>query len=328
MADRGPRAAVVRADAAARAAVGAPRAARPRRRDPAPRSSPDHARSGQASTPPGTQRHLQLPSPIRDVRTLRTLLLLDLDAHPPPAAVDRVTIVIDPTPGRVVQHTLVHARASDAGAALDAARAAGRADGAGPHRRAGHGRFVSSRGVRDGAVCDRSRRSNAETAETRREIDSKTLRTLRALRRSAESALNVVSALASMPPAGSRARGRRARAAHACHDRPPRLRGRSGAHRGRSVADVGTLVGGSQAGQEGRRGRAVGQEDRIGPGRPHCQIPPALQTAPWDRDEWDVALADGAVYRMFQDRETGGWFIDALWTELLTTEDTKDTKGT
>src|SRR6185295_1350122 len=51
-------------------------------------------------------RHLQSPSPIRDVRTLRTLLLLDLESHPPPAAIDRVTIVIDPTPGRVVQHTL------------------------------------------------------------------------------------------------------------------------------------------------------------------------------------------------------------------------------
>jgi len=32
--------------------------------------------------------------------------MLDLDAHPPPAAIDRVTIVIDPTPGRVLQHTL------------------------------------------------------------------------------------------------------------------------------------------------------------------------------------------------------------------------------
>ena len=40
------------------------------------------------------------------MRTLRTLLLLDLESHPPPAAIDRVTIVIDPTPGRVVQHTL------------------------------------------------------------------------------------------------------------------------------------------------------------------------------------------------------------------------------
>src|SRR5204863_6668516 len=48
----------------------------------------------------------QLPSPMRDVRTLRTLALLDLESHPPPAAVDRVALVIDPTPGRVAQHTL------------------------------------------------------------------------------------------------------------------------------------------------------------------------------------------------------------------------------
>src|SRR5438309_560659 len=51
-------------------------------------------------------RRLQLPSPLRDVRALRTLALLDLDAHPPAAAIDRVTIIIDPTPGRVLQHTL------------------------------------------------------------------------------------------------------------------------------------------------------------------------------------------------------------------------------
>jgi len=25
-----------------------------------------------------------------------------------------------------------------------------------------------------------------------------------------------------------------------------------------------------------------------------------------------VALSDGAVYRIFQDRATGGWFIDAI----------------
>ena len=51
-------------------------------------------------------RRLELPTPMRDVRALRTLALLDLEAHPPPAAIDRVTIVIDPTPGRVLQHTL------------------------------------------------------------------------------------------------------------------------------------------------------------------------------------------------------------------------------
>ena len=51
-------------------------------------------------------RRLDLPAPIRDVRTLRTLALLDLESHPPAAAIDRVTVVIDPTPGRVLQHTL------------------------------------------------------------------------------------------------------------------------------------------------------------------------------------------------------------------------------
>src|SRR5205823_245913 len=34
--------------------------------------------------------------------------------------------------------------------------------------------------------------------------------------------------------------------------------------------------------------------------------------ASWDRDEWDVALSDGAVYRVFQDRQTDAWFIDAM----------------
>jgi hypothetical protein len=39
--------------------------------------------------------------------------------------------------------------------------------------------------------------------------------------------------------------------------------------------------------------------------------PPVLPS--WDRDEWDAALADGAVYRIFRDRETDGWFIDAIF---------------
>jgi hypothetical protein len=33
---------------------------------------------------------------------------------------------------------------------------------------------------------------------------------------------------------------------------------------------------------------------------------------PWDRDEWDVSLSDRAVYRIFRDRETEAWFIDAI----------------
>ncbi|HEY0875885.1 MAG TPA: DNA polymerase Y family protein [Vicinamibacterales bacterium] len=32
----------------------------------------------------------------------------------------------------------------------------------------------------------------------------------------------------------------------------------------------------------------------------------------WDRDEWDVALSDGAVCRLFRDRVTGTWFVDGV----------------
>jgi len=32
----------------------------------------------------------------------------------------------------------------------------------------------------------------------------------------------------------------------------------------------------------------------------------------WDRDEWDVALSDGGAYRVFLDRATDRWFIDAI----------------
>jgi len=53
------------------------------------------------------ERSLQLPAPIRDARTLRTLALLDLESHPPPAAIDRVVVAVDPTPGRVVQFSLL-----------------------------------------------------------------------------------------------------------------------------------------------------------------------------------------------------------------------------
>ena len=32
----------------------------------------------------------------------------------------------------------------------------------------------------------------------------------------------------------------------------------------------------------------------------------------WDRDEWDLSLSDGAIYRVFRDRDANSWFIDAI----------------
>lgn len=52
-------------------------------------------------------RTLQLPAPMRDARTLRTLALLDLESHPPSAAIDRVWVAVDPTPARPLQYSLL-----------------------------------------------------------------------------------------------------------------------------------------------------------------------------------------------------------------------------
>jgi protein ImuB len=52
-------------------------------------------------------RVLQLPAAMREAKVLRTLLLLDLESHPPAAAIDVVTIEIDPAPARIIQYSLL-----------------------------------------------------------------------------------------------------------------------------------------------------------------------------------------------------------------------------
>jgi hypothetical protein len=32
----------------------------------------------------------------------------------------------------------------------------------------------------------------------------------------------------------------------------------------------------------------------------------------WDRDEWDVELADGGVYRLAKSRATSQWVIEGI----------------
>jgi protein ImuB len=52
------------------------------------------------------ERVVELPAPMRDARVLRTLALLDLESNPPSEAIDRVTIGVDVTEGRVLQFGL------------------------------------------------------------------------------------------------------------------------------------------------------------------------------------------------------------------------------
>jgi protein ImuB len=38
----------------------------------------------------------------------------------------------------------------------------------------------------------------------------------------------------------------------------------------------------------------------------------ASRLSGWNRDEWDVALSDGAVYRIYRDRTNERWFIEGI----------------
>jgi protein ImuB len=58
-----------------------------------------------------------------------------------------------------------------------------------------------------------------------------------------------------------------------------------------------------------RRGMAGGQVVRCtGPWRTSGE----WWADTFDRDEWDVSLSDGAVYRLACDRQSAQWFIDAI----------------
>jgi protein ImuB len=237
-------------------------------------------------------RRLQLPTPMRDVRTLRTLALLDLESHPPAAAIDRVRIVIDPTPGRVLQHTLF-ARAQPTPEQLSTLVARLGA-------LMGQDRF----GVP--ALVDTYRPGAFAMTAFKTEHDNPTVeRSARNARRedfvqdsasSAGSALNVVSALRRCRhPVPARVVVTEGRPVRVTTDR-----------RGFAGGAVTRCAGPWRSSGDWWGGQAGGSATH------QTYATYSSHPASWNRDEWDVALNDGVVYRIFQDRVTDAWFIDAI----------------
>jgi protein ImuB len=204
------------------------------------------------------RRRLELPTPMRDVRALRTLALLDLESHPPDAAIDRVTIVIDPTPGRVLQHRLF-TRAQPT-----------------PEQ-------LSTLLARLGAVIGQDRVGSPALVDTYRPGAF----TTKPFAIDHDRNCSAVSAGSAFPVRSALRRCRQpvpARAAVGADGKPLRI-----------TTD-----------RRGYSGGAVVQ--CVGPWRTSGD----WWTSGWDRDEWDVALGDGAVYRVFRDRSMDAWYIDAI----------------
>jgi len=258
-------------------------------------------------------RRLQLPSPMRDVRALRTLVLLDLESHPPPAAIDRVAIIVDPTPGRIVQHTL-YARAQPApeqvstlvarlGALMGQDRL-GVPVIVDSHRPGAFAMQPFATDHDDQRIPRQTRDSRASlkvgTRGDRRETESRIpnpeSRLVQALRRCRQPVPARVTIGAGRPLRVMTDRRGFAGGSVVAAAGPWRISGEwwEGEDRGQRAGQAG------KAGEAGRAGRAEGGGQRAG------------ELGGFNRDEWDVRLTDGAVYRIFRDCDTDGWFIEAI----------------
>jgi protein ImuB len=229
-------------------------------------------------------RTLQLPAPMRDARTLRTLALLDLESHPPAAAIDRVAVAVDPTPARVVQVSLLTRplpspeQLSTLMARLHALMDEGRC-----------GSPVDVDSWAPGAFAMQpfapKEKSQLPTAHSQL---PKSPRSSHRPHRAAVDALGVGSCgVGSYQPAVALRRFR--------HPVPVRVRLDAGKP-SRLTTDRRGLDGGRIA-------------MCAGPWRTSGAW---WDSALWHRDEWDVTVQDGATYRVFHDRESGNWFLDGI----------------
>ena len=201
-------------------------------------------------------RRLELPAPMRDVKTLRTLALLDLETHPPGAAIDRVAIVVDPTPGRVLQHTLFTR----------------------PHPTPEQ---LSTLLARLGAAMGQDRVGAPVEVDSYR-----------------PGAFGMKPFATEHKPGGAGRTGGMGRTAVRRCRQPVPARVLTADDRPIKVtSDRRSFAGGTVL-------------SASGPWKTSGEW--WLGAAGWDRDEWDVALSDGATYRVFLDRASGGWFIDAI----------------
>jgi protein ImuB len=194
------------------------------------------------------RRTLRPAAPSRESRTWRTLVLLDLEVHPPRDAIQRITARAQPTPAREVQFSL-----------LDPALPS-------PER-----------------LAETMARLHEWTAEGRggaaRLLDT---------HRPGGFAVSTFAPGPATPAAGA----------------PPPLRVALRAYRPPRLAHV-TLEKGVPifVAAPGVRGAVVAS---AGPWRASGD----WWDVAWSREEWDVALTSGGVFRIFRDRLREAWYVE------------------
>jgi protein ImuB len=263
------------------------------------------------------ERSLQLPTPMRDARTLRTLALLDLESHPPTAAIDRVVVAVDPTPARVLQYSLLTRplpspeQVSTLMARLTALMGEGRCGSPATVDSWRPGAFgMSPFNPAPEASAPGRTRPASQVGQVGR---------VGQIGQAAEAPAPVVVALRRFRFAvPARVQTDQGRPVSLMIDR----RGLSG---GRIELCAGPWRTAGQwwaeperSGRSGRSGRSETEEksftrptgvEDAGPTRPTRPDDPE---GAWDRDEWDVTVTEGVTYRLFRERTANAWFIDGV----------------
>jgi protein ImuB len=210
--------------------------------------------------------------------------MLDLESHPPGAPVDVVTIEIDPAPGRVIQYSLLER-------ALPSAEA------------------VATLTARLGALVGETRCGSAVLLDTHRPDGFEMRRfELTEPRPLENDGLKKASGSGLEASGNSHSRQKAGERVAASGSLPPMLR------RFRPPVAVRVTVERGRPVQLAidRRGMPGGLVTRsTGPWRTSGAWWTGAANR-WDRDEWDVALGDGTLCRLFQQRETGTWFLEGV----------------
>jgi protein ImuB len=268
------------------------------------------------------ERSLQLPAPIRDARTLRTLALLDLESHPPSAAIDRVVVAIDPTPGRVVQFSLLTRplpspeQLSTLMARLHALMGEGRCGAAVAVDSWEPGAFATKPFAPAGSTAihshgpqrhrDTEFSNFAHVKESRVDegrVDESLCASVPLWPVAVEDAANSpkVAIRRFRFPVPARVRVDRGVPVRVIVDR----RGWSGGHVETHAGPWRTSGGWWVEATDVHRDKPRRHEGT-------SVSPWPVGAKAWERDEWDVTLSDGATYRVFRERDTDAWFIDGV----------------
>jgi protein ImuB len=212
-------------------------------------------------------------------------VLLDLESHPADAPIDRVQVRLEPTPGRVLQWTLFErAQPAPEQVATLVARLTA---------------LVGESHVGSPVVVDAWKPGAFAMGEFQAGRDERVPTALHPLEGGDRAAV-----AAGLPD----------RAAHAplAFRRfrlpiPVRVRVDEG-RPARLTTDRHGMTGGVIV-QAAGPWRTSGEWWSTDPGR---EPGVADRSSAWDRDEWDIAMADGTVYRLYVERPVGQWFLEGV----------------